>query len=342
MAAETGLGSDDGGGMKESLLSTARSVVRTCLQIRKEEDVLVITDPETSTVGKALYEEAARVTDRVLLVMMPKTQRPGKEPPAPVSEIMRQNRVIMIATQSSLTHTRARANASRAGARIVSMPGITTELFENGGMTADYNALKREMNGMGGHFRRRRGVRVTSPAGTDVSFVIGARWILEDNGICNRPGQVSNLPAGRVFVLPLEGSMNGTIVIDGSWEGGLLENKLSFKVEDGLVREIEGGEMADDVNSIFEMAKTSLRGSKRDMVRTAGEFGFGLNPKATGIVGNMLEDQVVRGSAYFGFGDNTAIGGSVAVGFHIRGVMKEPSVTLDGFSLIREGKITMA
>ncbi|MEC7695380.1 MAG: hypothetical protein VX954_04350 [Candidatus Thermoplasmatota archaeon] len=341
MDAETGLGSGDEEEVSESLLSSARSVVRTCLQIRKEEDVLVITDPETSTIGKALYEEAARVTDRVLLVMMPKSQRPGKEPPAPVSEIMRQNRVIMIATQSSLTHTRARANASKAGARIISMPGISTELFESGGMTADYNALQREMSGMGSNFRRRRKVHVTSPAGTDVTFNIGARWILEDNGICNRPGQVSNLPAGRVFVLPLEGSMSGRIVIDGSWEGSVLGGNLSFSVDGGMVTGVDG-ESADDVNSIFEMAKASNRGSRRDLVRTVAEFGFGLNPRATRIVGSKLEDQVVRGTAYFGFGDNTAIGGSAAVGFHIRGVMKDPSVTLDDFSLIREGKITMA
>ena len=77
-------------------------------------------------------------------------------------------------------------------------------------------------------------------------------------------------------------------------------------------------------------------------MRTGAEFGFGLNPRATRIGGSKLEDQVVRGTAYFGFGDNTAIGGSAAVGFHIRGVMKDPSVTLDDFSLIREGKITMA
>ena len=72
----------------QAMLSTARSVVRTCLQIRREEDVLIITDPETSEVGQALYEEASRVTDRILLVMMPPTQKPGKEPPLPVSDIM--------------------------------------------------------------------------------------------------------------------------------------------------------------------------------------------------------------------------------------------------------------
>ena len=51
----------------EAMLSTARSVIRTCLQVRREEDVLVITDPETAEVGQSLYEEAARVTDLSLI-----------------------------------------------------------------------------------------------------------------------------------------------------------------------------------------------------------------------------------------------------------------------------------
>ena len=51
----------------EAMLSTARSVIRTCLQVRREEDVLVITDPETAEVGQSIYEEAARVTDLSLI-----------------------------------------------------------------------------------------------------------------------------------------------------------------------------------------------------------------------------------------------------------------------------------
>jgi leucyl aminopeptidase (aminopeptidase T) len=323
------------------MLSTARSVVRTCLQIRREEDVLIITDPDTSEVGQALYEEASRVTDRILLVMMPPTQKPGKEPPLPVSDIMRRHRVILIATKNSLSHTRARQQASKEGARIVSMPGINYELFENGGMTADYNALQREISGMGSVFRRKRRVRVTTPSGTDVEFRTGGRWVLEDNGICNRPGQVSNLPAGKVFVLPNEGTMNGTIVIDGSWEGSLLDEPLTFKVEEGVVVDASGGDLAAEIGTIFELAKSGLRGTRRELVWTVAEFGIGMNPKALDIVGNKLEDQVVRGSAYFGFGDNTHLGGSARVGFHLRGVMRAPSVTLEEEVLINEGKVAI-
>lgn len=338
MTAQDSTGGSDN---PENMLSTARSVIRTCLQVRREEDVLVITDPDTSEVGQALYEEAARVTDRVLLVMMPPTQKPGKEPPLPVSDIMRKNRVIIIATKDSLSHTRARQQATKEGARVVSMPGIGRIAFETGGMTADYNALQREISGMSAVFRRKRRVRVKSAAGTDVEFVTGGRWILEDNGICNRPSQVSNLPAGKVFVLPKEKSMNGTIVIDGSWEGRLLEEPISLQIEKGVVTEITGGKIAEEIDAVFEVAKTGLRGSKRDQVWTVAEFGFGMNPKATEQVGNKVEDLVVRGTSYFGFGDNTHIGGSARVGMHLRGVVMRPEVVLEDSVIVSDGKITI-
>ena len=324
----------------EAMLSTARSVIRTCLQVRREEDVLVITDPDTADVGQALYQEASRITDRIILVMIPPTQKTGKEPPLPVSDIMRKNRVIIIATQNSITHTRARAAATREGARIVSMPGIGRIAFETGGMTADYNALQKEISGMGSVFRRKRRVSVKSAAGTDVEFITGDRWILEDTGICNRPSQVANLPAGKVFVLPKEGSMNGTIVIDGSWEGRLLEEPLSFRVEDGVVVDLSGGDVADEIRSVFDVAKSGLRGSRRDQVWTVAEFGFGMNPKATELVGNKVEDLVVRGSSYFGFGDNTHIGGSARVGFHLRGSLVDPEVVLEETVIVSDGKIS--
>ena len=58
------------------------------------------------------------------------------------------------------------------------------------------------------------------------------------------------------------------------------------------------------------------------------------------LTGNRLEDQVVRGSAYFGFGDNSALGGTANVGVHMRGVMLKPTVELNDVDLVVEGKIT--
>ena len=339
MSGELGDNIGDSENDTESMLTSARSVIRTCLQIRPFETVLIVTDPESSAIGRALYEAAAEVTDRTLMMMMPTSHKKGSEPPDYVAELMRKQDVVILATKSSLTHTKARINASRTGrTRIISMPGINENMFSIGGMTADYNALQKEISGLTSIFRRKRDVRVTSPGGTDIRFSIGAKWRTDDNGICNRPGQVMNLPSGRVFVFPKEDTMNGTIVIDGSWEGNLIQEPIIMEVENGIVTNISESEISEKINSIFAEVSKPLNKSKAALVKTVAEFGFGMNSRAK-VVGNLLEDQVVRGAAHFVLGDNSAYGGKNNIGLQMRGVILKPTIELQDIDLVKDGKI---
>ena len=339
MSGELGDNTGDSENDTESMLTSARSVIRTCLQIRPFEPVLIVTDPESSAIGRALYEAAAEVTDRTLMMMMPTSHKKGSEPPDYVAELMRNQDVVILATKSSLTHTKARINASRTGrTRIISMPGINENMFSIGGMTADYNALQKEISGLTSIFRRKRDVRVTSPGGTDIRFSIGAKWRTDDNGICNRPGQVMNLPSGRVFVFPKEDTMNGRIVIDGSWEGNLMQEPIVMEVENGIITNISESEISEKINSIFAEVSKPLNKSKAALVKTVAEFGFGMNSRAK-VVGNLLEDQVVRGAAHFVLGDNSAYGGKNNIGLQMRGVILKPTIELQDIDLVKDGKI---
>ena len=206
-------------------------------------------------------------------------------------------------------------------------------------MTADYNALQKEISGLNSILRRRREVHVTSESGTDLKFTTGGRWILEDNGICNRPGAITNLPAGKVFVLPKEGTASGRIVIDGSWEGAKLEKPISMLVEEGIVTDISGNETAENIWKQLEDARSGLRPSKAALVGNLAEFGFGMNPRAK-LIGNPLEDLVTRGAIYFGIGNYMALVGTVNVPIHIRGVCRKASVALEDVDLLIKGKVT--
>jgi len=321
---------------EEELARSAETVIRTCMQIRPHEKVLIITDPRTSVIGQALYEAAARIADRVLLVMMPPSHRHGMEPPGAVADLMRRQSVVLVPTRYSLTHTRARRIATKDGARIATMPGVTLDMFTRGGMTADFDALQRSIASMARHLKRKRAVRVSSANGTDVEFEIYRRWVFEDNGICNRPQQVTNLPAGKVFGLPKDGSMNGRIVIDGSFDAEVLEEPIELTVVDGRITKVEGGEAADRMKRTVQEAASGLRSRERELVWTVAEFGFGMNPQAR-LMGNVLEDEKVLGACYFGIGDNGALGGSAHVGFHVTGVITEPEVRIEGEVLISDG-----
>ena len=323
----------------EELLISARTVVRSCLEVREHENVLIVTDTETTKIARAIYEASSEATTRVLLMMMPELDEKGMEPPTPVADLMRRQDVIFLLTTKSMTHTRARANASKEGARIASIPGVSQESFAIGGFTADHNAMATEISSLSSKLRRVREVRISTGLGTDLRFQPGSRWILEDTGICTRPGQVTNLPAGRVFVMPKEGTAQGKIVLDGSWEGHTLGDPVQLTIKDGLLVSASGDKMSADIEAFFDQSGEAMRSGKGHLVRTLSEFSFGMNPRAKKGLG-LLEDQCWRGGAMFAFGNNTVLGGTASVHTNVRGLMTKPTVEIDGKPLMMEGKYT--
>ena len=320
---------------------SAQTVIKTCMDIRRGENVLIVCDPTTGDIGQALHEAANERSDRVLLIVMPKARHHGEEPPPPVANLMRQQQVVIAPTRYSLTHTRAIRQSLRGGARVATMPGMSNEMFSRGGMSADFSLIKQKISDLGSYFRRRRIVKVTSEQGTDVSFEVNWReWKLDDNGICNRPKMLTNLPAGKAFIMPREGTMNGTVVIDGSWESNLVDEPITFVIENGMVMDVKGGTIAATIRQEFGEAAKRLRTKDRENVWTMAEFGFGMNPQAR-LSGNVLEDEKRLGTCYFSVGDNTALGGTSSVGIHIPGVLKNASVWLDDTLFISKGEFVL-
>ena len=238
---------------EKKMQAAAKMVVKTCMDIRRGENVLVVCDPTTTEIGQALYEAASKISDRTLLIIMPKGRHHGEEPPRPVANLMRQQQVVLAPTKFSLTHTRARIQASKDGARIATMPGMTVELFTEGGMSADFSQIRDLIADLGSVLRRKKEVHITSSSGTDVKFEVDwKKWNREDSGICNRPQMVTNLPAGKVFTSPKSGSMNGTIVIDGSCDADILAEPLTLTVEEGVVIDVKGGSAAANIRQHSE------------------------------------------------------------------------------------------
>jgi aminopeptidase len=322
----------------EKMNESAQMVVNTCMDIRRGENVLIVCDPTTGEIGQALHRAASKRSDRILLIVMPKGRHHGEEPPSPVSNLMRQQQIVIAPTKYSLTHTRAIRAAVKEGARVATMPGITDKMFIGGGMTADFSAIKKQISVLSSTLRRKRLLHITCENGTDVEFEISWRdWKMDDHGVCNRPRMITNLPAGKVFVLPKEGTMEGTIIIDGSWESTLLETPLELTVEKGIVIDIKGDSTAAQIRQQFGEAATRLKSKDREMVWTVAEFGFGMNPNAR-LTGHVLEDEKKLGTCYFSIGDNSSLGGHALVGIHIPGVITKPSVWLDDTQVIDDGK----
>lgn len=298
--------------------------VLECFGAKRGESVLIVVDTSTPvSIGRSLFGAARdRGCDAMIVAMLPR-MRHGEEPPIAIAEAMKSADVVIAPTTFSLTHTQARINACKAGARIASMPGITEKMMASGGMTADYNKVNDIAIRLNKQLENARKVRVVTESGTDIVFNLeGCKWMM-DTGICHEPGCSANLPAGELYIAPEDA--NGVFVVDGSMSGfGILDSPLEFTVRNRYVTHIKG-KQAEKLNSMLDAVG--------DKARNIAEFGIGINPEAR-LIGNVLEDEKVGGTVHIALGDNSTFGGDVVAGIHLDGIITSPKIFLDGKEFI--------
>ena len=125
------------------LRETAKNMLTSCLAAKPGETLLVITDDSRVKIGTAIYEAGKELGCEAMLLVMKEREVSGQEPPETVAAAMKAADIVVCPTAKSLTHTNARINAVKAGARIATMPGITEEMFSRGAMTADYDEVEK-------------------------------------------------------------------------------------------------------------------------------------------------------------------------------------------------------
>jgi leucyl aminopeptidase (aminopeptidase T) len=308
--------------MSERLADAARTAIEQCLNVGADESVVVVTDDKREPIGDALYAAATAATDDATVLRYPPSDQHGTEPPAPVAAAMADSDVFLAPTTKSLSHTRARGAACDAGSRGATLPGITEDVFVTG-LDADYAAIDDACDAMLAAVGDADEIRVTAPAGTDITFEIGGREWLSDTGVVHSPGTFSNLPAGEVFVAP--DTATGTYVVDGTMmPHGLLDSdeRLAFEVEDGLVTAIEDDAVRADVEAAAETVG--------DAAYNLAELGIGTNVGVDELVGSVLLDEKAAGTVHIAIGDNAGIGGETDAPLHLDGIVRDPTVYADG------------
>lgn len=313
------------------LEEAALVAVRDCMGVKPREKVLVITDERTRKIGYALFEAAKSLNAEALFVEMLPTKSNGAEPPSAVAQLMKLVDVILIPTSMSMSHTEARREATRAGARIATLPGITEDVMTRT-LKADYHAIAERSRAVAKALSEGRQVHITTDKGTDITLSIEGREGLADTGLNLERGSFSNLPAGEGFIAPVEGTAEGIVIIDGSMAGvGLLKDEyIRVVVKDGFANEITGGAAARKLLSIMEPHGT--------LAFNIAELGIGTNDVAR-VRGNLLEDEKALGTAHIAFGDNKSMGGTVRVASHLDGVILKPTITIDGRKIMDGGTL---
>ena len=186
-------------------------------------------------------------------------------------------------------------------------------------------------------------VRVTTPAGTDITFRVGDRPVTKQDGDAsaaraklgrNLIDREVELPAGAIRVAPIEESVNGQIAFPTSmWAGERVE---------GLVMRFAAGRVTGFT------ATTGTAGVERELA-TAGdggrafrEFALGFNPLLA------IPDTGERWIPYYGYGagvvrlslgDNTELGGKVGGGYVRWNFFTDATVTIGNDVWVSNGKL---
>ncbi|ACL69863.1 aminopeptidase [Halothermothrix orenii] len=312
-----------------SLIDAARIIVKDCLQVKKDEKVVVIADKPSRKISRTIWEEAKKIGSEAIFLEIIERSNHGEEPPLPVAELMKSCDVFIAPTSKSLSHTKARKEANKAGCRGATLPGITEDIMKRT-LTADYEMIKERSLNYSKILDNGSEVTITTKSGTEINMSIKGRKGHPDTGIYTERGSFGNLPAGEAYIAPVEGTSNGVIVVDGAMAGvGILKEPIKLVVENGYVTDISGGHEAEILKKLLDKHGKEAR--------NIAELGIGTNDKAT-ITGNVLEDEKVMGTIHIAIGDNSTFGGNVQVDSHLDGIINKPTVKIDGKVIMKDGQ----
>lgn len=186
-------------------------------------------------------------------------------------------------------------------------------------------------------------IRVTTRAGTDITFRIGDRPVTKQDGDAsaarakagrNLIDREVELPAGAIRVAPIEESVNGRIAFPpGMWAGERVVG-LVMRIVDGRVTDFTADSGVSGVGR--ELAQAGDGG------RAFREFALGFNPLLA------IPESGERWIPYYGYGagvvrlslgDNTELGGKVGGGYVRWNFFTDAAVSVGNDVWVRDGKL---
>jgi len=204
-------------------------------------------------------------------------------------------------------------------------------------LSADYSRISEVGRRVRGFFDDSdREVRVTAKNGTDLTFRLAKRKSWIDDGVLDDDDLAAGifettLPGGCLQVAPDENSANGKVVFDLPIpQRGKLIRGLSWTFEDGRIKEFSAAKNGEMILPVWNE-------STGDKDRF-GWFEMGFNHAAkTGFLNN----EIASGTVTIGVGENKKLGGNNESPFQFQGTLRKATVTVDGQTIVSEGKLTV-
>ena len=184
-------------------------------------------------------------------------------------------------------------------------------------------------------------LRVTSDAGTDLTYQLGQYTPFCQYGIADEPGRWDHFASTMVVTVANDGGVNGEVVFD---KGDIIspfilyvQDPVRVTVRDGAVREIEGG--------LEALLLRDYLSRYDERARAVSHIGWGLNPNARWDAFKLNPNQVgmdprsYEGCIMFSTGPNTEFGGTNDTPCHFDMPLRNCSLWVDGEQIVDRGRL---
>lgn len=329
----------------------AYQVINNCLRVKEGERVSIITDEKAYHIGKAIQEEALKITNDVRLFKMEDYgDRPddGSNPlpfPKEIGDYLKTCNVSVYAATGKKGELKSfripmlNIIDEKKTIRHGHMPNINDTLMMTG-MAADYAKIKENNLKIMKIVSGAKRAHVKTAAGTNfiADFNPEWKWINCDGNI--KAENWSNLPDGEVFTCVK--NINGKVVVDGVLGdymnekfGILTKNPVTVEIKDGRVKDVQ---CANDAIT-KEIREYMKQDENADRI---GEFALGTNLGLKELVGNLLQDEKFPGvHIAIGHGYPEKTGSDWKSDAHLDMVITKTTVEIDGKLIMKDGNFVI-
>lgn len=324
--------------MEQAIQHGADIIIRDWVRLRARERLLIVSSQKYATEVEAMQSAANAIGGTADVLMLDDLHEQVGQYFDNREDAFDPYDAVIGATEYSLITTRAVKRVIARRNRFLSLPLSTN----NGQSLLSYDFLNMSLPKsrimasiiMNCYVNASR-IHVTTALGTNLDFCIEGRTPGFFNGCCH-DGKGLASASVEVYVAPVEGQTNGTLILDGSMGYiGVVSSPVRVEIRRGRIVEIEDNESGRRLKAFL-----SRFHDPENMV-VAAEFGIGLNTHSHCDGNCYIEDESTYGTFHIGFGRNIALGGVQDASGHYDLVTHNPSIYVDNRMIMDHGQLTV-
>ncbi len=315
-------------GSRDDPLEGIENLLFGALDLQKSESAVFVHDAAFSSLVEPLANVARR---HQVDLSFEAIEHDGIQPLNPAAkEILlgKVHGVILFGLVHNIWHTPERKRAKYdLGKRLASLVCSPADIG-GGAARVDLGELMEVARAVSSFLTPGATLRVTTPAGSDFTSTIEKPFC--EDGNYRTAGSGGDFPSGESGFGPMLKSVNGVVVYDVKVQHiGVLAEPLVLRVDGDEIVETTG----PNAGGFSQICR-----DRGNIIKFISEISIGLNPAgALTSSPEFIPEEKMYGTLHCGHGGNASYGSRT--GPHLDGVMRDPTVIVDGVLIMEDGKL---